>query len=286
MKYFLLIIVASIALRMNLIHADGLELRLRTNKTHYLECEPVWLYITLVNTANVEMSTRCFCLFPQEGAKLKLALLNSELKIIPGYFEHVELDDPSKVKTFLPEEEMEYFFNMLDYYTEELTLLEYYLPADTYRLTARCAGLRADTIAFEVAPLDATEQSVRSLFKKASFDYITRRDINGAIAVFYRIIREHGDSPFAELAYDNLAACYSMWLEDKATALEIYREMLDKYPQTGFLDNVLNVIAYAYPEVAEQVLTELAAKHEAVNPRIRKVVNRQLENLRIRLKKN
>ena len=242
-----------------------LEIDLGLDKTRYSLREPIWVKFKVTNVGS-------------EAGKLyftnvdALVIKDAKGEVYPCsvYIERVPI-------TVKPGQTLQKQSNILQYYgtPENKFKIHRYLPpekysvyyelnhcvaSDSYRVKAK-----SETYTFEISDPKGDELKAMNLLKE-SHDLFIEKKYNEAISALNNIIEHYPKSVYAPYALLEVSSIYNLALEDSAKALEIYRRLINDFPNSREAISRLSSMIYYYNTKPDKpglisYLNELIKKH-------------------------
>jgi len=242
-----------------------LEIGLELFKTKYLLREPIWARFKVTNVG----SEAGKFYFDNVDA---LVIKDSKGEVYPCsvYIERFAI-------TIKPEQTLEKQSNILQYYgtPENKFKIHRYLPPEKYSVyyeLNHCVGsdsyrvkAKSKTHTFEISDPKGDELKAMNLLKE-SHDLFIEKKYNEAISALNKIIEHYPKSVYAPYALLEVSSIYNLALEDSAKALEIYRRLINDFPNSGEAIARLSSLIYYYKTKPDKpglitYLNDLIKKH-------------------------
>jgi tetratricopeptide (TPR) repeat protein len=250
-----------------------LEAKLIMYKKEYLLREPIWIK---VQVTNVGEKPGKFSFITHEGLVIK----DSKGKGYP-----CNLTWESNPVTIEPKETFEEQLELLIEYglPEDSFHVRWYLPSEKYTVFYSLRkDLKSEVCTFQVSTPEGDELKAMN-FLKESHDLFIQKRYNESISKLNRIIQEYPKSRYVPYALFKLSGIYKIALEDFDKALEIYRKIINDFPNSGEAISRLSSVIYYYNTKPDKpglinYLNDLMKKHP--NTEVAKEAQKELAKIR------
>jgi hypothetical protein len=206
------VFIALVVFTAPLCAEDNIKFEIRLDKYTILEREPIWVDMYLINESNESVTLKCLELYWQ---MLTVYLVNSAGDTVK-YSGYVTDGIPPRGPNIRPGETYTYSINLSenfgkgfrDYIPPPLR----YLAKDAYTLQMVHNKVFSNKIEFTVTEATGSEKNACDLIKNATrsgFKYY-HDDVHQVIDIFEELLKKYPNSVYADLAQNELAGLYGL----------------------------------------------------------------------------
>ena len=235
--------------------AQDLELTLSLDKEVFWEVEPIWVKVSLSNKGSGEVAVPKYLIPEAPNLTVELFDIKGNKLKYKGVLFDLRGNPSCMLK---PGEAMDEYFNLLDYYGEDVSpdLPSFHLKEGAYSIYAQQNSFgiisHSNKVTFLVKEISGKETDALRLFKKGYCTWIYKKNKLQAIEIYRKMIDSYPNSVYVEVAYNHLFMCYKWGPKDYVTAIKVGEELITQFPQSPFSGRMIQYLAGAYEALNEK----------------------------------
>lgn len=276
------VFITLVVLTAPLCAEENIKFEIRLDKDTFLEREPIWVDMYLINEGNESVTLQCLELYCQ---MLTVYLVNSVGDTVE-YSGYVTDGVPPAGPTIRPGETYTYGINLSESFGKGFR--EYippplrYLAKDAYTLQMTHNKVLSNRIEFTVLEATGSEKHACDLIKKATrsgFKYY-HDDVHLVVDIFEELLQKYPNSVYADLAQNELAGLYGLVGETGKTAYYLKTLVLTQPNSHFVVKAILGLLQQMEDPVKKMFLEEVIKK--VPDSRASNLAKETLNNIEVR----